>query len=99
LYQIAQIINRVGGYDPANLIGCPRIEAGPIPPRAGDVSMDSSKLAQALGYEPFDPWPLDERFVPTHDHWHFERDDDWTGSRELLAAVLYRNPSRDDKAC
>ena len=99
LFQIAQIINRVGGYDPANLIGCPRIEAGPIPPRAGDVSMDSSKLAQALGYEPFDPWPLDERFVPTHDRWHFERDDDWTGSRELLAEVLYRNPGRGSTAC
>ncbi|NLF08099.1 MAG: sugar nucleotide-binding protein, partial [Pirellulaceae bacterium] len=33
LYQIAQIINRVGGYDPKYLMGIPRIEAGPIPPR------------------------------------------------------------------
>ena len=33
LYNIAQIINRVGGYDPKLLLGCPRIEAGPIPPR------------------------------------------------------------------
>jgi dTDP-4-dehydrorhamnose reductase len=96
LFQIAQIINRVGGYDPRNLIGCPRVAAGPIPPRAGDVSLDSSKLARALGYEPFDPWPLDERFVPDSDRWHFERDDDWQGSRELLAAVLYRNPGRVD---
>src|SRR5438445_301830 len=36
LYQIAQIVNRVGGYEPALLKGCPRLEAGPIPPRAGN---------------------------------------------------------------
>ncbi|MEX0978146.1 MAG: sugar nucleotide-binding protein, partial [Pirellulales bacterium] len=42
LHQIAQIINKVGGYDPRHLIGCPRMAAGPVPPRAGDVSMDSS---------------------------------------------------------
>ena len=66
LYEIAQIVNRVGGYAPELLMGCLRHEAGPIPPRAGDVSLDSSKLAAELGYEPFDPWPLEERFVPTH---------------------------------
>src|SRR6185295_2681633 len=54
LYQIAQIVNRVGGYDPDHLLGCPRIKAGPIPPRAGNVAMDSSKLAAALGYQPID---------------------------------------------
>ena len=43
LYQIAQVINRVGGYDPNLLMGCPRIEAGPIPPRAGDVTMNSTR--------------------------------------------------------
>ena len=32
LYQIGQIVNRVGGYDPHLLKGCPRREAGPIPP-------------------------------------------------------------------
>src|SRR5262249_29760873 len=44
LYQIGQIVNRVGGYEPHLLKGCPRREAGPMPPRAGDVQMDSSKL-------------------------------------------------------
>ena len=29
LFQIAQVINRVGGYDPHLLRGCPRIEARP----------------------------------------------------------------------
>lgn len=94
LYRIAQIINRVGGYDPRLLMGCPRIDAGPIPPRAGDVSMNSRRLAEALGYEPFDPWPADTCWVPTHDEWHFERSRSETGSPELLAAVLYRNPRR-----
>jgi len=89
LFQIAQIVNRVGGYDPALLHGCPRIEAGPIPPRAGDVSMDSTKLARALGYDPFDPWPLADEHVPTHRQWHYEGE---RGSPELLQEVLYRNP-------
>jgi dTDP-4-dehydrorhamnose reductase len=93
LYNIAQVINRVGGYAPECLMGCMRIEAGPIPPRAGNVSMDCSKLVAALGYEPFDPWPLDEAFVPTHPKWHYERGDE-PGSFELLSRVLYRNPRR-----
>jgi dTDP-4-dehydrorhamnose reductase len=93
LYQIAQVINRVGGFDPNLLMGCPRCEAGPIPPRAGNVSMDSSKLATALGYGPFDPWPLNEEFVPTHPDWHHERTG-FHSSPELLAEVLYRNPRR-----
>jgi len=91
LYNIAQIINRVGGYDPQLLHGCPRADAGPIPPRAGDVTLDSTRLQQALGYEPFDPWPLDDEHVPTHRQWHFEGP---RGSPELLAEVLYRNPRR-----
>jgi dTDP-4-dehydrorhamnose reductase len=94
LFQIAQIINRIGGYDPDQLIGCDRIQAGPMPPRAGDVSMDSQKLSRALGYEPFDPWPLRDEHVPTHRHWHYQRPPGEGGSRELLASVLYRNPRR-----
>lgn len=94
LFEIAQVINRVGGYDPDHLMGCNRIEAGPLPPRAGDVSMDSGKLARALGHDPFDPWPLQEEHVPTHRDWHRERGTGWTGSPELLAEVLYRNPRR-----
>ena len=93
LYQIAQVINRVGGYDPHLLMGCPRIEAGPMPPRAGNVTMDSSKLCTALGYQPFDPWPLEAEWLPTHELWHYERGG-FQGSPELLAEVLYRNPKR-----
>jgi dTDP-4-dehydrorhamnose reductase len=94
LYQIAQIINRVGGYDPALLMGIPRHEAGPMPPRAGDVSMDSSKLAEALGYQPFDPWPYDTSLVPTSPVWHYDRPLLEPGSPDFLARVLYRNPLR-----
>jgi dTDP-4-dehydrorhamnose reductase len=97
LYQIAQIINRVGGYDPDLLMGCPRIKAGPIPPRAGNVSLDSSKLASVLGFEPLDPWPVEERWVPTHRDWHRERPRGENGSPALLARVLYRNPRRQSR--
>lgn len=93
LYQIAQIVNRIGGYDPRLLHGCPRIDAGPIPPRAGDVSLDSSKLARDLGHDPFDPWPLHDEHVPTDPEWHC-RPNGFGGSPELLGEVLYRNPRR-----
>jgi dTDP-4-dehydrorhamnose reductase len=93
LYEIAQVVNRVGGYDPDLLMGCPRIEAGPIPPRAGNVTMNSAALAEALGHDLLDPWPHDSAFVPTHCDWHRERSG-FAGSRELLASVLYRNPRR-----
>ncbi len=89
LFQIAQIINRVGGYDPRLLHGCPRIEAGPIPPRAGDVSMNSQRLAAVLGYEPFVTWPADNKYFPTDRRWHFDRTSSWQGNRELLRDVLY----------
>lgn len=96
LYEIAQVVNRVGGYDPDHLMGCMRIEAGPVPPRAGDVSMDSSKLTQALGFSPFDPWPYEEAWVPTHADWHRERPVGERGSPDLLARILYRNPGLQD---
>jgi dTDP-4-dehydrorhamnose reductase len=94
LFEIAQVINRVGGYDPALLMGCARFDAGPIPPRAGNVSMVSDALAGALGAELLDPWPHDARLVPTHREWHFERPSTEPGSPDRLAEVLCRNPGR-----
>ena len=93
LYQIAQIVNRVGGYSPDHLIGCLRHELGPMPPRAGDVAMDSGRLARDLGFSPFDPWPHDDEFVPDSPDWHRQRGRE-AGSPELLAEILYRNPLR-----
>jgi dTDP-4-dehydrorhamnose reductase len=98
LYQIAQIINRVGGYDPNLLHGIPRREAGPIPPRAGNVTMNSEKLCRALGYNPFDPWPLDDRLVPTDRDWHRQRPADEPRSPAHLHRVLATNPARPGPA-
>jgi len=94
LYQIAQIINRVGGYDPDCLFGIPRRHAGPIPPRAGNVTMSCDKLRRALGYDPFDPWPLDDCLVPTDRHWHRDRPSGEHRSPEYLRRVLAGNPGR-----
>lgn len=95
LYQIAQIINRVGGYRPELLHGCFRKQAGPMPPRAGDVTLDSSKLALALGYAPFDPWPRIPEQAPAGPDWHHQRNGD-KGSPGLLQETLYRNPANRD---
>ena len=94
LYEIAQVINRVGGYDPDCLMGVLRHEAGPMPPRAGNVCMDCSKLTAALGYDPFDPWPYCDSLVPTHPDWHRERPKDQRHSPEELQRVLTSNPNR-----
>lgn len=92
LYQIAQVINRVGGYDAHLLKGIPRIEAGPIPPRAGDCRMDSSKLTAVLGEQPFQTWPLGEELWPVDRHWHHERPAGEESGLDWLAARLYRYP-------
>lgn len=70
LYQIAQIINAVGGYPAELLMGCMRQEAGPMPPRAGDVTVDSSKLLAWLPPGIIRPWPLDPRLFPMTKDWH-----------------------------
>jgi dTDP-4-dehydrorhamnose reductase len=92
LYQIAQIVNRVGGYEPSLLKGCPRLEAGPIPPRAGNVSMCSAKLIALLGKNPFHPWPVGEELFPTDRQWHFRRPADEEGSLARIAQRLYHYP-------
>ncbi len=95
LYQIAQIVNRVGGYDPHLLKGCPRRDAGPMPPRAGNVSMNSDKLIGTLGHNPFQPWPVGDELVPTDRRWHFHRTVEGPGALDWLAARLYRYPAPD----
>jgi dTDP-4-dehydrorhamnose reductase len=92
LFEIAQIVNRVGGYDPHLLKGCPRRDAGPLPPRAGNVSMDSSKLIAVLGADPFQPWPAGDELVPTDRTWHFHRPPGQPGSLAWLAHRLYHYP-------
>jgi dTDP-4-dehydrorhamnose reductase len=95
LFRIAQVVNRVGGYDPHLLHGCPRRDAGPLPPRAGNVSMDSTRLIRELGGNPFRPWPLGDELFPTDRRWHFRRPPREPGSPEWLAERLYRYPPTD----
>jgi dTDP-4-dehydrorhamnose reductase len=90
LYQIGQVVNRVGGYEPTLLKGCPRREAGPLPPRAGNVSLCSAKLVAALGVQPFRPWPADEALLPSDRLWHWQRPPGEQGSVARLEAQLYR---------
>jgi dTDP-4-dehydrorhamnose reductase len=92
LYQIAQIVNRVGGYDPRLLKGCMRIEAGPLPPRAGNVSMCSAKLITTLGGNLFQPWPVGEDLLPTDRNWHFQRNSRDAGSLQRIVERLYHYP-------
>lgn len=91
LFEIAQIVNRVGGYDPELLIGCPRVEAGPVPPRAGNVTMDSSRLENAIGRVLFQPWPLRADQVPNSCDWHFDRTGD-IEQQNRIAQELYVRP-------
>lgn len=90
LYQIGQIVNRVGGYASQLLHGCPRIEAGPMPPRAGNVSMCSDKLMNVLGTNVFRPWPLQLNELPTTKKWHEERVNGEIGSFTQIEQMLYR---------
>jgi dTDP-4-dehydrorhamnose reductase len=98
LNQIGQIVNKVGGYRSSLLRGCKRHEAGPIPPRAGNVSMNSSKLIALLGGNPFHPWPLGRDLLPTDRDWHHHRPHGWRGSREFLQQRLYRYPGAPSEA-
>ena len=94
LFEIAQVVSVAGGYDPRLLHGCPRIDAGPMPPRAGNVTLDSSKLGMLLGGEPFDPWPRDDALVPTDREWHFRASREFSGSESELHRQLYQNPAK-----
>lgn len=96
LFQIAQIVNRTGGYDPALLKGCLRFMAGPVPPRAGNVSMCSAKLIALLGANPFRPWPVGDDLFPTDRWWHYRRTAQEPGSLQRIAERLYRYPPTPD---
>jgi dTDP-4-dehydrorhamnose reductase len=62
------------------------------------IGSEIRKIAAALGFQPFAPWPLDPRWHPTHRHWHHDRHGE-AGSPKLLAEVLYRNPGRVLAVC
>lgn len=89
LYQIAQVINRVGGYPPELLMGCLRAAAGPVPPRAGNVGMDTSKVTALLPPGTLRPWPADPALVPTDPEWHARRSDPGDFPAGSVARRLY----------
>ncbi|MCQ2102109.1 MAG: sugar nucleotide-binding protein [Fibrobacter sp.] len=93
LYNAGQLVNAIGGYPPELLHGCPRIEAGPLPPRVGDLDIDSSKLYSLLPPNFIRPWPFDDAIVPTDRDWHkfFGRDcpdKHIVGSEEAIYRLL-----------
>jgi dTDP-4-dehydrorhamnose reductase len=90
LYQIGQIVNRVGGYPAELLKGCPRRDAGPMPPRAGNVTMYSDKLTRTMGVQPFAPWPFGDELLPDHRDWHHNRSDGEEGNFQQIVRKLYR---------
>ncbi len=92
LYQIGQIVNKVGGYASHLLKGCLREEAGPMPPRAGNVTMSNKKLIQALGADPFRKWPYLEHHVPDGERWHHDRPGHMVFHPEQIHKCLYRIP-------
>lgn len=73
LYQTAQIINRLGDYPPELLMGCLRAAAGPVPPRAGDVTLDSSQARSLLPPGTLGPWPRLDAHAPDGPAWHRDR--------------------------
>jgi len=93
LYEIGQVVNRIGGYDPHLLKGCPRKDAGPMPPRAGNVSMCGDKLSAVMGRKPFREWPLGDDLRPTHRLWHSHRPHGEHGSVQRIAERLYHYPA------
>lgn len=97
LYQMAQIINRLGGFSPDLLFGLMKDESCPVPPRVSNCSMNSEKLAAVLGFEPFRPWPLDDEHFPTDRKWHRQRAPHETGSVERMNRLLAFLPP-DEKA-
>ena len=73
LYEIGQMINKLGNYPAALLKGCWRRQAAAIPPRVGNVTMDSSAIARLLPPNTIQPWPLDAQYLPDARDWHAVR--------------------------
>ena len=93
LYNVGQIVNAVGGYPAELLHGMPRIEGGPMPPRVGDISINSEKLYKLLPPGFIKPWPVSDKLVPDSFDWHktFGRnitDKSKMGSDEAITQLL-----------
>lgn len=93
LYNVGQIVNAVGGFPQELLIGTPRADAGPLPPRVGDISTNSEKIYKLLPKGMIRPWPSDDSLMPTNFDWHKtfgrnEQDKQKIGSEEAIYRLL-----------
>ena len=61
-----------------------------MPPRAGNVSMNSDKLIAALGGNPFRAWPVGDELWPTDRRWHFDRPPQEERGLHCIRERLYR---------
>ena len=93
LYQMAQIINRAGGFDGELLFGMLTEESCPVPPRVRNCSLDSSKLCEVMGRRPFTPWPGLAELIPDSREWHKRRRPDEPGSTPYMNRVLGCSPA------
>ena len=60
-----------------------------MPPRAGNVTMDCTKLRRELGGEGFQPWPLGDDIFPSDQLWHFDRPADEARALDAIRERLY----------
>jgi hypothetical protein len=58
-----------------------------MPPRAGDVGMDTAKLTARLPAGTIRPWPADPAHVPEDREWHARREGDYPAG--TIARCLY----------
>jgi dTDP-4-dehydrorhamnose reductase len=96
LFQIAQVINKLGNYPPDLLMGCLRAATGPMPPRAGNVTMNTDKLVSLLGTDSVRPWPLRPSQVPSGLEWHRDRAAAFPATEVATALFGYGWPESKD---
>ena len=90
LYQVGQLVNAVGCYTPHLLKGVPRIEGGAIPPRVGNLHLNSEKLYRLLPEGFIRPWPFDDSLVPTDFDWHKTVDRGRWNNKNNIDALLVK---------
>ncbi len=87
LFEIAQAINKLGNYPQELLMGCLRAAAGPMPPRAGNVVMNTDRVTRLLPKGILRPWPASPSHLPTDRDWHTKRESQFPN--QAIAHYLY----------
>jgi len=97
LYQIAQIINKLGNYDPDLLKGSFRREAYCLPPRVGNVSMNTHKITSLLPKDVIKPWPYNPQQIPTDRRWHFKRNGSGNSRDAIKKELNGYKPNQEER--